>query len=316
MRRRQPHRPPCRERHRVVVSTRPGGRWGRGAVRRRIPLDPGKAAAVPIADHAPAVGRRGRRAPAHAGARRPAGGSAPPTGRPPVRQPPACPSRRARCSRQRRRSPCRRPAPGRTRPWRPRPPAVRAASGWLAAPALAWARASHALAPGHAAASPAPGYPAPCTATPVPDCPRVSHGRRMARSCRRHAWVAPSRTHTGARRGHVGTADAMPAHAWRAACKNTNATRRGIGMTYVHSNYIGIRVGPGVSGRHAGEGGGPGAAATPTNPARRSRRAGRPGATARTRARYSRAGVGSAASGTGKRRSATARARAWPPRRS
>ena len=59
-------------------------------------------------------------------------------------------------------------------------------------------------------------------------------------------------------------------------------------------------------------------------PARRStrraslrlRRAGRLAGTAWTRARYSRAGVGSAASGTGKRRSATARARAWPPRRS
>ncbi len=124
------------------------------------------------------------------------------------------------------------------------------------------------------------------------------------------------RAHTGARRSHVGTADAMPAHAWRGARKHTNATRRGIGMTYVHLNYIGIRVGPGVSGRRAGEGGGPGAAATPTKPARRSRRAGRPVSTARTRARYSRSGVGSSAPGTGKRRSATARARAWPLRRS
>ncbi len=74
------------------------------------------------------------------------------------------------------------------------------------------------------------------------------------------------------------------------------------------------RADPGVSGRCAGAGGGPSAASTPTKPARRSRRAGHTAVTAR--ARYSRAGVGSAASGTGKRRSATARARAWPPRRS
>ncbi len=84
-----------------------------------------KAAAVPITGHAPAVGRdcatsrrvrrracsaraagrRGRRALAPDGARRPADGSAPVTGRPPVRQPHACPSRLARHSRQRRRSP-------------------------------------------------------------------------------------------------------------------------------------------------------------------------------------------------------------------
>ncbi len=90
-----------------------------------------------------APGRRGRRAPTPGGARRPAGGT-PLAGRPPVRQPHACPSRRARCSRQRRRSPCRRPCPWPAPPWRPRPPAVRTGSGWRGSLAPAWARAEHA----------------------------------------------------------------------------------------------------------------------------------------------------------------------------
>ncbi len=73
-----------------------------------------------------------------------AAGGTPLAGRLPVRQPHACPSRLARCSRQHRRSPCHPPAPGRTLPWRTRPPAVQTASGWRGSLAPAWAWAEHA----------------------------------------------------------------------------------------------------------------------------------------------------------------------------
>ncbi len=93
------------------------------------------------------------------------------------------------------------------------------------------------------------------------------------------------------------------------------------GMALTYAGFIDTvadaraRAAPGVSGRRAGAGGGGGTPAVPLHPAWWSRRGARTVPTARRR-RYSWSGVGSAVPGTGKRRLATARARAWPPRRS
>ncbi len=162
MRRRQPHRPPCRSWHRGVVSTRDGGRWGGGMPGDVSPKIHGKSAAVPIAGHTPAVdrgcatSRRGqRRACSTRAARRP--DARPPlavivvpqaalpwqVARPCGNRTCARPAARvARGSADGRRAVA--PVPARTPPWRPRPPAVRTASGRLGAPALAWARAERA----------------------------------------------------------------------------------------------------------------------------------------------------------------------------